>query len=65
MRIDKKNLEEIQNQTAIGKIEKDRKKIEISRNVSNVQIEKGNKSPKRIWEKTCDLKKKVIPKTTM
>ena len=48
-----KNLEEIQNQTTIGKIEKDRKKIEISkkikrskkyRKIEKVQIEKGNKS---------------------
>ena len=40
----KKNLEEIQNQTAIGKIEKRSKYLEMSR---NVQIKKGVKSPNR------------------
>jgi hypothetical protein len=30
-----------------------------------VQIQKGNKSPKRIRKKKCYVKKKTIPKTTM
>ena len=65
-----KNLEEIQNQTAIGKIEKDRKiekrsKDQKYRKIKKVQKEKGNKSPNRIWKVNERIKKKVIPKTTM
>ena len=41
----KKNLKRIQNE-----LKTNLKRIKV-------QIEKGNKSPKRIWEKSCDLKK--------
>ena len=52
-KIEGKNLEEIQNQTAIGKIEKRskyRKKKRIERQKKDqkkIQIEKGDKSPNR------------------
>ena len=44
----KKNLEEIQNQTAIGKIEK---RWKINRNVSKCLEMPRNKSPNKKWKK--------------
>ena len=41
-----------------------KKKSKLKREIK-VQIEKGNKSPNRIWKVNERIKKKVIPKTTI